>query len=127
MRLETKRLRDLREILLRLVDHETLKTIVADAERNLEKYSLADKLETVMLETLHGANAEGWLDMLVDGVNARYGADPELKTFLETIAFPGAQAQVDHYTTCYVDNRPFVDRTELRATLRQFTNEDGPR
>lgn len=136
MYLEKEDLIQLRTIAVELLDYARLKRLIADLGYNIEQYSLESNLELVTMEVLQSANQEGWIDRFITELRHRSPAVPKLAAFQPTIPPPftaaapqASEAAIlsDHYSVVFVDNRPFLDRSKLRATLKMLTGAEGPR
>ena len=126
MYLTKEQLKQLRLIVVRLVDLATLEQIVDDLDSRID--STAPSLELKTASVLREANLKGWIAELIEEVRSRFANDPELKAFLTTLTDPGVVVTAaDEYSACYTDNRPFVNRKELRATLKSIAGDQGPR
>lgn len=125
MHLSKGQLKDLRLILVRIIDPPMFEQIVDDLEQRVD--STIDSYELKMAAVLREANYKGWIDDLIREFMRVRPDDPELKPFVASLAEPAAGAVVDEYGVCIADSRPFIDRTKLRRTLPALVAETNGR
>jgi hypothetical protein len=143
MFLSKPELKRLRLISVELLNYAKLTQVVSDLGHNIQQYSLEDNLDLVTMEVLKYANNEGWIEQFIIQLRNAYPAVPDLAAFYAEVTTPvpilaapaaapgapvaGPAPARDAFTVVYVDNRPFVDRTKLRGTLRTLAAPGGPR
>jgi hypothetical protein len=127
MDLAKDQLKGLRRILVDLFDLDDLHRIVAGLGYDVDHYSPGGPRDLVVSALLNGANAEGWIVRLIDELAARYPTHGDLQALSASLPRSDESSAVDPLGACYIDNRPFVNRGQLRATLRSILTDHGPR
>jgi hypothetical protein len=64
---------------------------------------------------------------VIDKLKSALAAGTELRMILDAIVLPPSADEVDPTQYCYADNKPFINRSDLRAALRAVARDDGPR
>jgi hypothetical protein len=103
--------------------------LVNDAGRNLDQVSAAgQKLPTRVLETLKDAEANNWLEALLNTAVQLRPADPALRTIAEVLRPLAPSPAINAFYTCRLGSGTvMVDRKPLRAALEELHDLQGRR
>jgi hypothetical protein len=93
---------------------------------NIDLVALGDNLRIIIAAICTKANKEGWIEYIVGGLVHQFPLKEEVKTFAAKVApleRQAGRAVVEAYDACFLNGRPFIDRTNLRALLRELKGE----
>jgi len=126
MKLSAADLTTLRKLVVDLFDLDDLTILVADLGYDIETIVGAgiDK-EKAAFKVLTAANNDSWIDRFIAAFEAKKPNNPDVKAFVSSLTVAVAAA-ANPYGVCFADNRPFVNRSTLRVTLRSLIT-GGPR
>jgi hypothetical protein len=124
--------RRVREVLMDRFDPASLKRFVREAlSKDLNHFARDGDLGVMSDDLLDTAGQEGWTDDLLTALAGELTGRPDLAADIDAIrqlrGTSGPYVPVDHYETCFVGRRAFVDRTTLRSHLRDLAPSDGHR
>lgn len=101
--------------------------------KTLQSITTATGLKAQVRELITKAEAEGWLPKLVDEAAKANAANHALAELRDEIKPLILAALANPYKTCFMGNRPLVDREGLRTAMERLTNRlcriviiDGP-